>query len=188
MGKTPKIRELFLSFFQLGFTAFGGPAMLAEIRKTAVVKKEWLSEASYRDGMALCQMVPGATAMQAAAYVGLRSQGIGGAAASFIGFGLPASILMLILSALYARAHTLPPVVSVFSGLQVVVVAIVAHAAFKFGKTWLKDWKGILIALSAAVMFGFGLHPFGAILTASLCSLGFLSSADLYSCCVCRRY
>ena len=172
MSKTPAIRDLFLSFFRLGLTAFGGPAMLAEIRKMAVGKKEWLSEASFRDGVSLCQMVPGATAMQAAAYVGLRSRGIGGAAASFIGFGLPACILMLILSALYARAHALPAVVSVFSGLQVVVVAIVAHAAFTFGKTWLKDWKGVLVALAAAVMFGFGIHPIGVILTAGLCGLG----------------
>jgi chromate transporter len=172
MGKTPTIQELFLSFLRLGLTAFGGPAMLAEIRKTAVGKKEWLSEASYRDGVALCQMVPGATAMQAAAYVGLRSRGIGGAAASFIGFGLPACILMLILSALYAHAHALPAVVSVFSGLQVVVVAIVAHAAFTFGKTWLKDWKGALVAFAAAVMFGFGIHPIGVILMAGLCGLG----------------
>ncbi|MHB8908594.1 MAG: chromate efflux transporter [Syntrophales bacterium] len=173
MSKTPTIQELFLSFFRLGLTAFGGPAMVAEIRKLAVEKKEWLSDASFRDGAGLCQMVPGATAMQAAAYVGLRSRGIGGGAASFIGFGLPACILMLILSALYARAHTLPAVVSVFSGLQVVVVAIVAYATFTFGKTWLKDWKGVLIALAAAVMFGFGVHPIGVILIAGLCGLGF---------------
>ena len=173
MNKTPSIQELFGSFFRLGLTAFGGPAMVAQIRKTAVGKKEWLSDASFRDGVALCQMVPGATAMQAAAYVGLRSRGIGGAAASFIGFGLPACILMLILSALYARAHALPAVVSVFSGLQVVVVAIVAHAAFTFGKTWLKEWRGVLIALAAAVMFGFGVHPIGVILIAGLCGLGF---------------
>jgi len=172
MSKTPSIQELFGSFFRLGLTAFGGPAMVAQIRKIAVGKKEWLSDASFRDGVALCQMVPGATAMQAAAYVGLRSRGIGGAAASFIGFGLPACILMLILSALYARAHALPAVVSVFSGLQVVVVAIVAHAAFTFGKTWLKDWKGALIALVAAVMFGFGVHPIEVILFAGLCGLG----------------
>jgi chromate transporter len=173
MGKPPTIQELFLSFFRLGLTAFGGPAMLAEIRKMSVVKKEWLSDASFRDGASLCQMVPGATAMQAAAYVGLRSRGIGGAAAAFIGFGLPACILMLILSALYARAHALPAVVSVFSGLQVVVVAIVAHATFTFGKTWLKDWQGVLLALGAAVMFGFGVHPIGVILVAGLCGLGF---------------
>jgi chromate transporter len=173
MCKTPTIRELFLFFLRLGATAFGGPAMVAHIREMAVGKKEWLSDASFRDGVALCQMLPGATAMQAAAYVGLRTRGIGGAAASFIGFGLPAFLIMLILSVLYDRTHTLPAVVSAFSGLQVVVVALVAHAAFTFGKNLLKDWKGILIALAAALMFGFNFHPIGVILIAGLCGLGF---------------
>ncbi|MBW6485856.1 MAG: chromate efflux transporter [Syntrophobacterales bacterium] len=173
MIKTPTAGDIFLSFFRLGLTAFGGPAMLAEIRKMAVGEKEWLTEESFREGAGLCQMIPGATAMQAAAYVGLRSRGIGGAAASFVGFGLPAVILMLILSALYTRAHALPAVVSAFSGLQAVVVAIVAHAAFTFGKTWLKDWKGALVALAAAIMFGFGVHPIGVILLSGLFGLGF---------------
>ncbi len=172
MSKTPPIQELFLSFFRLGLTAFGGPAMIAEIRKMAVGKKEWLSDASFRDGTALCQMIPGATAMQAAAYVGLRSRGIGGGAASFIGFGLPACILMLILSALYARAHTLPAVVSVFSGLQVVVVAIFAYATVTVGEPWLRGWIRVFIAFAAPGMFGFGVHPIGVILIAGLCGLG----------------
>ncbi len=172
MGKTPMIQELFLSFLRLGLTAFGGPAMIAEIRKMAVGKKGWLSEASFRDGTGLCQMVPGATAMQAAAYVGLRTRGIGGAAAAFTGYGLPTCIFMLILSDLYARAHALPTVVSVFSGLQAVVVAIVARATLTFGKTWLKEWKGWLVASAAAVMFGFGVPPICVILVSGLCGLG----------------
>ena len=173
ISKTPTLGDIFLSFFRLGLTAFGGPAMVAEIRKMAVGEKGWLSEASFRDGAGLCQMIPGATAMQAAAYVGLRVRGMGGGACSFIGFALPAGLLMLLLSFLYARAHALPAIVSVFNGLQVVVVAIVANATLTFGRTWLKDWQGVLVASAAAVMFGFGIHPIVAILTAGLCGLGF---------------
>ena len=173
MEKIPTIRELFWPFLKMGMVAFGGPAMMAQIRKMVVTKKEWLGEASFRDGVALCQMVPGATMMQIAAYVGLRTQGIRGAITCYTAFGLPAFLLMMILSALYVRTHALPAVVSAFSGLQIIVVAIVAHAAFTFGKSLLKDWKGVLIALTAAVMFGFGYHPIGAILIAGLCGLGF---------------
>ncbi len=90
----------------LGATAFGGPAMVAYIRKMAVEKKHWIDEHSARDGVALCQTIPGATAMQMTAYVGFRAGGVAGAAASFIGFGLPAFLLMMILSALYARTLT----------------------------------------------------------------------------------
>jgi chromate transporter len=173
MGKTPTIQELFLSFLRLGSTAFGGPAMIAEIRKMAVGEKGWLSEASFRDGAGLCQIVPGATAMQASAYVGLRTRGIGGAAAAFTGYGLPAWLFMLILSILYARTQELPAVVSVFGGLQAVVVAIIAHAALTFGKTWIKGWKGALIVSAAAAMFAFGVHPTCVILLSGLCGLGF---------------
>jgi len=82
--------RLFLAFLRLGLTAFGGPAMVAYIRDMAVKKKQWLSQETFEDGAALCQSIPGATAMQTAAYVGLRASGPLGALASFIGFGLPA--------------------------------------------------------------------------------------------------
>ncbi|MGA2379253.1 MAG: chromate transporter [Spirochaetia bacterium] len=47
--------------------------------------------------------VPGATAMQSCAYVGLRLRGVRGAAASFTGFGLPAFLVMAVRSELYVR-------------------------------------------------------------------------------------
>ena len=51
----------------------------------------WLSEDDFQQGVALCQAVPGATAMQCAAYVGLRVRGLRGAVLAYVGFGLPAS-------------------------------------------------------------------------------------------------
>src|SRR4030067_2603950 len=91
----PSRASLFNSFLRLGFTAFGGPSMVAYMRTMAVEQKRWLDEESFRDGVALCQAIPGATAMQTAAYVGLRSRGIGGALISYAGFCLPTLIPML---------------------------------------------------------------------------------------------
>src|SRR5512137_718075 len=108
----PSLGNLFAAFLRLGATAFGGPAMVAYIRELAVGRKGWLSARTFDDGVALCQVVPGATAMQTAAYVGLCVRGVPGAAASFLGFGLPAFGLMVVLSAVYARMHNLPAVVS----------------------------------------------------------------------------
>ncbi len=147
--------------------------MVAYIRKLAVEQQRWLDDESFRDGVALCQMIPGATAMQAAAYVGLRARGVRGAAASFIGFGLPAFGLMLVLSALYSQAHTLPVVVAAFRGLQVIVVAIVANAAVSFGRTSLRTWHSILIALVAAALFGLSVNPIFVIAIAALLGLVF---------------
>jgi chromate transporter len=133
--------------------------MVAYIRKMAVERERWLDDQSARDGVALCQTIPGATAMQMSAYVGLRARGMAGAAASFVGFGLPAFLFMMILSALYAWTHTLPAVVSIFNGLQAIIIAIVANATLSFGKTSIKNWRNIINAIMASVLFGLKINP-----------------------------
>jgi chromate transporter len=68
--------------------------------------------------------------------------------------------------------------ISAFKGLQVIVTAIVANAVFTFGKTWLKDWRGIFITLMAAVMFGLGINPILVIIAAAICGLGLHSKEN----------
>jgi chromate transporter len=87
------------------------------IRDLAVQRKRWVREQSFREGVALCQSLPRATAMQTAAYAGLRAGGLPGALGAYVGFGLPAFVAMLVFSALYGRAHSLPIVASVFRWL-----------------------------------------------------------------------
>jgi len=164
----PPLLGLLTSFLVLGVTAFGGPAMVAYIRLMAVERKRWLSADSFDDGVALCQAIPGATAMQTAAYVGLRVRGVAGAAASFVGFGLPAFALMMLLSALYARTHNVPATISAFSGLRAIIVALIANAAVSFGKTSLKRWPQVLIAALAAALFAWHASPFLVIVLAGL--------------------
>lgn len=164
----PTLSQLFFSFLRLGATAFGGPSMVAYIHTMAVEKERWLDDKTFKDGVALCQMIPGTTSMQAAAYVGLRVRGLAGAAASFIGFGLPAFILMMILSALYRRAHDVPAVLAAFGGLQAIIVAMMANATVSFGKTALKNKIHILIAAVAALFFGLAANP---VLVILLCGL-----------------
>jgi chromate transporter len=155
----PSLFLLFASFLRLGVSAFGGPAMIAYIRKRVVAENKWLDPVSFQDGVALCQAIPGATVMQMAAYVGLKLRGVRGAIISFVGFGLPAFLLMLGLSAAYSRTHELPAVVSIFSGLQAVIVAIVANATVSFGRTSLKNRRDGFIALVAAGLFGLMVNP-----------------------------
>jgi chromate transporter len=176
----PSIPQLFASFLRLGITAFGGPSMIAYIRTMAVEKKHWLDAESFNDGIALCQMIPGATAMQIAAYVGLNIRGVFGASVSFIGFGLPAFLLMMTLAALYTYTHNLPVVVSAFSGLQVIIVAIIANATLSFGKTILKDWKYFAISGVAAALFGLNVNPILIILLAAVGGLALINPKQPY--------
>lgn len=166
--KTRFLGQLFFAFLRLGLTAFGGPAMVAYIRDLAVRRKGWLTEESFRDGVAICQTIPGATAMQAAAYAGLRAAGPLGAVATYVGFGLPAFILMVVLSAVYSRVHALPTVLSLFTGLQVIVVAIVTNATLNFGRRTIRRWQDVLLGLGAAAFLVAGGSPIIAIAASAL--------------------
>jgi len=142
--------------------------MIAHIRELSTQRNQWLDKNDFKNGVALCQSIPGAIAIQTAAYVGLRVRGISGALAAYIGFGLPAFIFMLFLSVLYARFNSLPKIVSLFNGFQVIVVAIIFNATYLFGKDITNNYKNILIALLAAVSFWFGLSPFVVIVGAGI--------------------
>lgn len=170
----PALHTLFLAFFRLGLTAFGGPAMVTYIRKMAVTQKGWLEAAVFDEGVALCQTIPGATAMQVSAYTGLRIRGTAGALAAFAGFGLPAFFLMMILSALYVSTSELPPVKALFLALQAIVVGLVAYSTVSFGRTSLKRWMHGVIAGIAAALFLAGMHPVMVIVLAALLGITFL--------------
>jgi chromate transporter len=174
----PLITYLFSSFLRLGLTAFGGPAMVAYIKGMAVTRHKWLGKEAFEDGVVLCQSIPGATAMQTAAYVGLRAKGIAGALSTFVGFGLPAFVLMLILSFLYAKYHAVPGVISLFNGLQAVVVAIVANATFSFGKSTFKSFKETVFAVAASVLLSAGISPFVVVLGAALAGVIFVTGSS----------
>jgi chromate transporter len=169
--ESPSICDIFLSFLRLGATAFGGPAMVVYIGELVVNRKKWLDRETFEGGVALAQSVPGATAMQTAAYAGLRARGVRGALASYLGFGLPAFCLMLVLSALYGVSRGLPQAASLFSGLQVVVVAIVANATYTFGRSSLKGVAHIIVAAASAAALWLRVSPFYVILGAALAGI-----------------
>jgi chromate transporter len=168
---SPSLPKLFFSFLRLGLTAFGGPAMLAHVKELSVKKNKWLDEEAFKDGIVLCQSLPGATVMQMAGYVGLRLKGIRGALVSYVGFGLPAFALMLLFSILYTTYQDLSFMHSLFSGLQVIVVAIIVQATYSFGKSMARGYQNIFIAAAAAGSLGIGISPFWVIPSAGLASI-----------------
>lgn len=167
------VPQLFWAFLRLGLTAFGGPAMVAYLGELAVSRRQWLTRPSFKEGVALAQTIPGATAMQVAAYVGLRARGVAGAAAAYLGFGLPAFSFMLALSIFYAATHRSPLSLAIFLGLQVIVVAIIARATVSFGRTTVKGGEDVTIALAAAAYLATGGNPVLAIAGGAVAGLLF---------------
>src|SRR4030042_2056721 len=149
------LRFLFKRVLKLGATAYGGPAMIRQIKEAAVNRYAWVKEGEFMRGVALCQLIPGATMVQRVTYIGYRVRGIWGALAATVAFILPAFIAILILSAIYFKFHTLWFIQALFKGLGAIVVAIILNACITFGRSVLKDWKVILIAVLSFLAFFF---------------------------------
>lgn len=144
---------LFGAFLRVGATAYGGPAMMAHLKVEIVAKRCWLSESEFKEGMALCQVIPGATMVQMCTYTGYRLRAVPGALAAACGFVLPAFLSMTVLTALYFRSGSLPVVHALFKGLGALVVAIVLNAALTLSRSTLHGWQGVaLAALALAAM------------------------------------
>lgn len=143
----PTIRDIFLAFLHLGATAFGGLAMIEPMRRQVVEQKKWLSHGEFLDGLALCQLLPGATVVQLATYVGQRLQGVKGGLAAAGAFVLPAFCFMMGLSVLYFHYGNLPWVQTVSRGLAAAVIALVFQTLWQLGRAIRGHWLDWAIAL-----------------------------------------
>jgi chromate transporter len=167
----PTLSLLFNRFLKLGATAYGGPAMSGQIKQAVVTDYGWIREQEFLQGIALCQLIPGATNVQLVTYVGYRLRGIWGAILSAIAFTLPAFIFMVILSAIYFKVQTLWFIEALFKGLGAIVVAIVLNACINLGRSILRDWKVILISFLSFFAFFFRWNVILIFILAALAAL-----------------
>jgi chromate transporter len=140
--------QLFWIYLKIGFTGFG-PALAGETKKHLVNRLKWLSEEDFVNGLALAQLLPGATWVSLTVYVGYKIRGIVGALTCFFSFILPPFCIMLLLSYIYFTYGSVAEVSILFKGMAVVVVGLVAHAVIEIGKSAITDCKGIVIALAS---------------------------------------
>src|SRR3989441_3902917 len=65
---------------KLGTIGFGGPvALVGYMHRDLVEQRKWISEADYKEGLTLAQLMPGPLAAQLAIYLGYVHFGILGA-------------------------------------------------------------------------------------------------------------
>ena len=147
ISRAPSLWELTRTFLHLGSTAYGGLAMVEPIRRRVVQERGWLSQQDFLDGLALCQLLPGATVVQLATYVGYRSRRTTGALAAAGAFILPAFGLILGLSALYFEYGELIWVKALSKGFNAVVIALLLQALWGFREIVRRHWLDPGIAL-----------------------------------------
>lgn len=143
---------VFLIFLRLGLTSFGGPiAHLGYFRDEFVTRRQWLTERSYADLVALCQFLPGPASSQVGIALGFSRSGYTGALAAWAGFTLPSAIA-LILFALGMASYGDAMPSGVLHGLKVVAVAVVAQAVWGMARNLCPDVPRITI-MAAATCF-----------------------------------
>jgi chromate transporter len=100
----PSLASLFTSFVSIGMMSFGG-GLAAWTRREVVQKRGWLDDKQFLSGYALSQLVPGATNVNLAVFIGTQMRGTAGAVACFCGLtALPVAIV-LTLGFLYIQSH-----------------------------------------------------------------------------------
>jgi chromate transporter len=166
--------EVFLTFLKLGLTSFGGPiAHLGYFRQELVVRRRWVSDATYTDLVALCQFLPGPASSQVGFSLGLIRAGYRGGLAAWAGFTLPSALLMTAFA--YGAAAVTGPIGNgLLQGLKLVAVAIVAQAVCGMVRTLCPDRERASIAGVAAIIILFSsssLAQIGVILIGGIAGL-----------------
>ncbi len=174
ISRTATLGGLFLSFFKIGLTGFGGGfAVLSQIRHIVVLERRWLGEHDFVEALALGQSLPGTSAGNAVTYIGYRLRGWRGAGASLSAFILPSMFMMIALAIFYDRFRALPNTEQLFHGFNSAVVALIAVTAWRMGKqTVSKPWQRILMILSCAAVVVFKATVVEVILLSGLVGIG----------------
>ena len=122
-------------------------AHLGYFREEFVTRRQWLSERSYADVVALCQFLPGPASSQVGMALGLSRCGYEGALAAWVGFTLPSAVVLIVFAlGIASDRYAIAP--GVLHGLKVVAVAVVAQAVWGMARQLCSD--AVRITLMAA--------------------------------------
>ena len=165
--------DLFFTFCRIGGLTFGGGyAMLPIIQKEIVEEKKWATEEEVLDYYAVGQCTPGIIAVNTATFIGYKVHGIIGAIVATLGVVFPSLIIITIIAALLKNFANYSIVQHAFSGIRVVVIALIVSAILKLAKTSIKNSTTLIIAVIAFILVAFvNLSPIYIVIAAACIGL-----------------
>lgn len=154
-SRSSRLRELASLFLKLGTISFGGPAAhIALIEAEIVRRRQWVTKQQFLDMLGAANLIPGPTSTEMAINVGFVRAGWMGLCVAGISFVVPAALITGAFAWAYVRFGGLPQAASVLAGIKPAVVAVIAIAIGRLGKTAVKDvGLGLLAAVSLAAFF-----------------------------------
>ncbi len=144
------IRDLVRYYLRLGLLGFGGPvALVGQMERELVGEKKWLTKEEMREGIAICQSLPGPLAIQVGIWISYIRGGFWGAWAGGWAFIMPNFVIVASLAALYVHFEGLPAVAAIFYGVSPAVIALILHSCYRLTKLGMNDWLEWALAAAA---------------------------------------
>jgi chromate transporter len=180
LSREATLGGIFLSFFEIGLTGFGGGlAVIAQIRALAVYQRRWFTDHEFAEAFALAQSQPGTNAGNLVTYIGLRLRGWRGATVALASCILPSLVMMIVVGILYRHLRQLPATDYLFHGLNAAVVALIIVTAWRIGRnTLVKPWQWYVAVLSALAVSLLGATIIEVILASGLIGIYIDSFAE----------
>ena len=120
--------ELFITFFYIGATTFGGGYAMIPLVRDEVVPR-WLSDAEFINMIAVAEATPGPVAINMATFIGSSEAGILGSALATLGVVLPSFVIILLISSVIKNFLKYNAVDAFLSGVRPVVVGLITGTA-----------------------------------------------------------
>lgn len=166
------VGEVFRVFLRLGVTAFGGPAAhIAAMEDEIVRRRQWVTDQEFLDMMSAANLMPGPNSTELAIHLGYRRAGLKGLVAAGLAFIVPATLMVWVLAIAYVEYGTRPEVTVMLTGMQPVVLAVVAHALWRLRTNLLQSPLRIAIAVVATVGVLAGAHELLVLALAAIVGL-----------------
>jgi chromate transporter len=166
--ETVSLAQIAYSFLKLGAFAFGGPAAhIAMMEEEFVRKRGWLTHEEFLDRLAAANLIPGPSSTELAIFIGYGQRGWPGLIVAGCCFIIPAAILVTLFAAAYVRYGSLPRMEGMLYAIKPVVIAVIAQALGKLGRTAIKTKFLFVLALLAAMFSFMSVNPVAVLAVAA---------------------
>jgi chromate transporter len=160
MSVRARLVELAGLFLKLGTIGFGGPAAhIALIESEIVHKRRWVTKQQFLDMLGAANLIPGPTSTEMAINTGFVRAGWAGLCVAGASFIFPAAVITGAFAWAYVRFGSLPQTASVLAGIKPAVIALIAIAIWRLGKTALKGAGLLILGVGALAAFLLGINP-----------------------------
>jgi chromate transporter len=152
----PTLAALFMSFVRIGMSSFGG-GLTAWVRQEIVQRRGWLDDQQFLSGYALSQLVPGATNVNLAVFIGTQMRGVTGALACFAGLTAPPLVIMLVAGAMYFGMRDMPGGSSLslaLTGMGAVAIGLNLGTGIRLARRGIRRIVPALITATVALSIG----------------------------------